>query len=354
MHSLNNVVFISFSESVVSTLPTLVKDTRAVVTTAGPFAKYGSNVVEFCAKYGTHYVDITGESDWVQNMIVQWHETAQKTGAKLVSMCGHDSVPWDVTVMKLEEALPEGEELVSVDCLNEVVGDFSGGTVETMMLSTSGQAIPRPKYGFNPLVMLPDGTKSSFTATYEPTLLVKKCPSISGRFASTYSAFFVMSIVNADIVKRSTALRQVSKNVLYRESLALPDFKTAFCFHFGTIAFMTALANPITSMLLQKFVLPKPGQGPSREVMLKSHFLTISAQGVGSKGTKVNSVIYFPRDAGYMDTARMVAESGLVLACDSAKLSPEGGFFTSSTGGMGDPLLDRLCRTGTHFALSVK
>ena len=107
---------------VISTLPTLVKDTRAVITTAGPFQKYGSNVVEFCAKYGTHYVDITGESDWVQNMIVQWHETAQKTGAKIVSMCGHDCVPWDLTVMKLEEALPEGEELISVDCLNDMVG----------------------------------------------------------------------------------------------------------------------------------------------------------------------------------------------------------------------------------------
>jgi short subunit dehydrogenase-like uncharacterized protein len=339
---------------VVSTLPTLVKDTRSVITTAGPFQKYGSNVVEFCAKYGTHYVDITGEADWVQNMIVQWRETAQKTGAKLVSMCGHDCVPWDLTVMKLKEALPDGEELVSVDCLDESVGDLSGGTAETMMLSVSGHGMPRPKYDFNPLCMLPDGTKSTCTSTFEPTLLVQKSAPISGRFASSYSAFFIMAAVNADIVKRSTALRQTAKNVIYRESMVLPDFKSAFCMHFGTILFATALLNPITSTLLQKYVLPKPGEGPSRDAMENKHFLAISAQGVGSKGTKVNSVIYFPRDAGYMDTARMVAESGLVLGLDSAKLSPEGGFFTSSTGGMGNVLLDRLCRTGTHYALSVQ
>jgi len=354
MTSLPPSLILSIHHRVVSTLPTLVKDTRCVITTAGPFQKYGSNVVEFCAKYGTHYTDITGESDWVKTMMVQWHETAQKTGAKIVNMCGHDCIPWDLTVFKLEEALPKGEYLVSVDCLDELVGDFSGGTAETIMLSTSGQAMPPPKHDFNPLCMLPDGTKSDCTSSLEPLLLVKKSAPINGRLASTYSAFFVMSVVNADIVKRSTALRQISKNVVYRESAAFPDFKTAFCTHIGTIMFMTALLNPITSTLLQKFVLPKPGQGPPRNVMENKHFLAISAQGTGSLGTKVESVMYFPRDAGYMDTARMVAESGLVLAMDATMLTREGGFFTSSTGGMGNVLLDRLCRTGTHFALKVK
>jgi short subunit dehydrogenase-like uncharacterized protein len=338
--------------SVVSTLPTLVKDTRAVITTAGPFQRYGSNVVEFCAKYGTHYVDITGELHWLQNMIVQWQETAIKTGAKIVSMCGHDCVPWDLTVMKLEEALPDGEELISVDCLNDAVLDASGGTFETMIMGTSGQEIPAPNCKFDPLRMLPDGTKSPCTAIFEPSLLVKKSPPINGRMASTYASFFVMALVNADIVKRSTALRQTSKNVLYHEYAALPDFKSAFCLLFGQIAFFTALFNPVTSTLLQKFVLPAPGQGPSRDAMENKHFLAITAQGIGSKGTKVESVMYFPRDTGYMDTARMVAESGLTLALDAPLLSREGGFFTSSTG-MGNVLLDRLCRTGTKFALKV-
>ena len=45
-------------------------------------------------------------------MMDQWEATAQRTGAKLVSLCGIDSVPWDMTVTKLEEELPEDEELV--------------------------------------------------------------------------------------------------------------------------------------------------------------------------------------------------------------------------------------------------
>jgi short subunit dehydrogenase-like uncharacterized protein len=73
-----------------STLPKLVANTRVVATTAGPYTLYGSSVVEFAAKHGTHYVDITGEVDWVKAMLCQWHDTAQKTGAKIISFCGHE------------------------------------------------------------------------------------------------------------------------------------------------------------------------------------------------------------------------------------------------------------------------
>jgi short subunit dehydrogenase-like uncharacterized protein len=75
--------------SIPSTLPNLVNQTRVVVTTAGPYALYGSSVVEFCAKFGTHYVDITGEVDWVKAMMCLWQSTAHATGAKLISFCGN-------------------------------------------------------------------------------------------------------------------------------------------------------------------------------------------------------------------------------------------------------------------------
>jgi Saccharopine dehydrogenase NADP binding domain len=45
-----------------TTMPALVQDTRVIATTAGPYQEYGNAVVEFAAKYGTHYTDITGES----------------------------------------------------------------------------------------------------------------------------------------------------------------------------------------------------------------------------------------------------------------------------------------------------
>lgn len=75
--------------SIAATLPKLVGQTRVVATTAGPYTLYGCSVVEFCAKFGTHYVDITGEVPWVKAMICQWQETAQSTGAVMIPFCGH-------------------------------------------------------------------------------------------------------------------------------------------------------------------------------------------------------------------------------------------------------------------------
>ena len=45
---------------------------------------------------GTHYGDITGETDWVREMIDKYDDLARKTGARIVSFCGHDCVPWDL------------------------------------------------------------------------------------------------------------------------------------------------------------------------------------------------------------------------------------------------------------------
>jgi len=39
----------------------LAKRTKVVLTLAGPFAKYGKNLVKACAENGTDYADITGE-----------------------------------------------------------------------------------------------------------------------------------------------------------------------------------------------------------------------------------------------------------------------------------------------------
>lgn len=67
----------------------MVRQTRVVATTVGPYTLYGNSVVECCAKLGTHYVDITGEVDWVKAMLCQWQATAQESGAKIISFCGH-------------------------------------------------------------------------------------------------------------------------------------------------------------------------------------------------------------------------------------------------------------------------
>lgn len=48
-----------------------VKSTRVVINTVGPFWRWGTPVVEACARHGVHYVDLTGETVWIWRIIRQ-------------------------------------------------------------------------------------------------------------------------------------------------------------------------------------------------------------------------------------------------------------------------------------------
>src|ERR1017187_4741123 len=47
----------------------MVKLTGVLLTTAGPFALYGTGIVDACVRLRTHYCDITGETPWVRGLI---------------------------------------------------------------------------------------------------------------------------------------------------------------------------------------------------------------------------------------------------------------------------------------------
>ncbi len=77
-------------------LAALAAQTKVVASTAGPFALYGSALVAACARHGTHYCDITGETPWVHELIDRHHDEAAARGTRIVPCCGFDSVPSDI------------------------------------------------------------------------------------------------------------------------------------------------------------------------------------------------------------------------------------------------------------------
>ena len=83
-------------------LQRLVADTKVVLTTVGPYAKYGSALVEACVLNGTHYCDLAGEVHWMRKMIDQFQADAEKSGARIVHSCGFDSIPSDIGVWFLQ------------------------------------------------------------------------------------------------------------------------------------------------------------------------------------------------------------------------------------------------------------
>jgi short subunit dehydrogenase-like uncharacterized protein len=287
--------------SVPSTLPNLVANTRVVATTAGPYSLYGTSVVEFCAKFGTHYVDITGEVDWVKAMLCEYQETAQKNrcqnhtvlwsrvrtrmiwipnGPKADLRIAHgytfyfifSSVPWDLSLMKMQEELQDrfDDNVQSVMFWDEFRSDAPGGTYATILNAISGNTIKAPKMKFDPFLQLPDGSKSEFVCNSDFRSLLP-APSTSpweSPSSKRWSAPFVMAVVNFQVARWSHALRcKGSKTLKYSEVAVHPDFPTAFTNVAFLAMFGTMLLNPITATILMKFVIPKPGDGPSMEQM---------------------------------------------------------------------------------------
>jgi short subunit dehydrogenase-like uncharacterized protein len=344
--------------SVASTMPALVEQTRVVASTAGPYTLYGSPVVEFCAKFGTHYVDITGEVDWVKAMAHQWNSVARKTGAKLVPFCGHDSIPWDFSVMKLQSILKKecNDNLVAATFWDESLGGAPGGTFATVLNTIDGESTKPPPNTNDPFLKLPNGSKSEYVAKANLPMLISKAHSPwDGSSSKRWTMPFIMAPINFAVVQWSHALRnEGSKTLFYKESMLLPDFKSAFTAFSGLIMFGASLFNPLTGYFVRK-AIPPPGEGPPMDAMEKKHFLCVYGEGVGEKGNRVESTFYLPQDPGCLETSRMLIESGLCLALQEKELparAVEGGFWTPSTA-LGDVLEKRLLEVGMEWSARV-
>eukprot|EP00755_Sulcionema_specki_P037882 Sspe_Gene.2697::Locus_899_Transcript_2_3_Confidence_0.500_Length_1584::g.2697::m.2697 len=165
----------------------------------------------------------------------------------------------------------------------------------------------------------------------------------------------VMAMVMADSVKRSNALLGYGSNVVYKEAVTYPSFFAGLANVLGLMMFGMGVACPPALYLLKRFILPKPGQGPSEDSLSKG-FLKVVGQGRGTKGTMVTVEMYFPNDPGYVDTSRMAVESGIALAV-LAKTgrpapTPKGGVFTPAPG-IGSYLVERLTATGSTFKVQM-
>src|SRR6476661_7196900 len=113
----------------------LAARTRVVVTTVGPYAKYGRTLVAACADAGTHYADLTGEILFHRDVVYSHQAGATETGARIVPSCGFDSIPSDLGVFELARQVAadgEGELTTTTTYVRSLKGGISGGTIDSM------------------------------------------------------------------------------------------------------------------------------------------------------------------------------------------------------------------------------
>jgi short subunit dehydrogenase-like uncharacterized protein len=119
-----------------ASLRRVAESARVVITTVGPYIRYGEPLVAACAEAGTDYVDLTGEPEFVDRMYLAHHERATQTGARLVHACGFDSIPHDLGAQFTVEQLPEAVPL-DVKGYVSAGGTASGGTFDSAVTAFS-------------------------------------------------------------------------------------------------------------------------------------------------------------------------------------------------------------------------
>lgn len=330
----------------------LARRTRVVLTTVGPYALYGSGLVEACVNAGTHYCDLAGEVQWIRQMIDQHHAAAKRSGAMIVHCCGFDSVPMDIGVWHLQEAAREkhGSYCKSISMLVKATkGTASGGTIASMMnlIKTSREDRDIARVLTHPYSLNPEGEREGPDRRDQKKVVYRED-------AGTWTAPFVMAGVNTKVVRRSHALAgyPYGKDFLYDESVATGRgiggwFKgTLMTLGLGSIVFLASYSP--TRRLLQKFVLPKPGEGPDRKLQ-QDGFFNLMQIGVLPDGTQIRGRITGDQDPGYGSTSKMLSESAVCLAKDEHDCG--GGVWTPAAA-VARPLIKRLRdKAGLTFEL---
>ena len=323
----------------------VVRDAAVVITAAGPFEKYGEHLVRMCAEEGTHYADTTGESDFFRRCIDLHDATARATGARIVSHCGNDCVPWDLAVLAAHELARDrfgpGTTLSAASTFTELppgVG-ASGGTLATAIYQL-GKKRGGSRTAFDPLLRLPDGSKSK-----EATKVRSPKSDVYYEEFEAYGGPWIMQPVMGNCVRRSNALLgyNAGETFAYSEAqLRHPSFV-----RWIADSSYNALIGAAIYIPPLRALLPAPGEGPTRTEMEAGYLkLHLRAEGKAPDGKefKVKGLMTFDEDTGYLCTGRMLAESGVELL-EAAKAGGEkkAGVLTPATA-MGTSLLRRMER----------
>lgn len=345
----------------VAGLDKLVPEARVVCTTVGPYAKYGLDLARACARHGTSYCDLTGEPHFVRAVIDDCHALARETKARLVTSAGYDSIPSDLgTHMAWDHARrTHGEGLAWCKVFTgRTRGAASGGTIASALgiMEAARKSREVRRLLLDPHGLDPEPGKGPRDPFEDDRRGIHFDKDI-GR----WTAPFVMATINARIVRRSHALlREEPGGALgdgygprfrYNEAMSFErgprGLVTASLVSAGIAAAFAAAAFEPTRSLLESFVLPAPGEGPSREA-IENGFFEMYVVARTESGKRLRGRVAGTRDPGYGETAKMLSETAICLAKDGARLQDRFGVLTPASA-MGMRLVERLRDAGMTF-----
>ncbi len=335
-------------------LDVLTSSCRVIISTVGPYLKYGLPLVESCVKNHTNYCDLTGEVPFIRESIDLFHEKAFKNKCKIIHSCGFDSIPSDLGVLLLQKDSLEKFNKVCDNVnlyVRSIRGGLSGGTISSIInikkyihSNSEKRYVLKSPYSLNPDDKIRKNVR-------QPVLKSVRWDNTFNKWTSP----FLMSGVNTRVVQRTNAIAEFSygENFKYKEMSSFDRGLNGFlkaCTMLMILAFLQfSLGSNLLLWVLKKTIFPKPGDGPSKGKM-QSGFFKLKIIGSINEIQKNSVTVLGDSDPGYSATAKMLTESAISTLLNEDKMPKKYGVLTPASA-IGLTLIERLKGKGILFKI---
>lgn len=332
---------------------TLAKKTKLLITTVGPFMHYGEPVLAACAANGTHYLDSTGEVPWIYDMIAKYDAVAKANNSIIIPESGLDSVPADIMAYVLSRAVRQkyqaNTERVLMTLYDAKTG-VSGGTALTMLELFGNYSLGHLGKSMHPYSLSPKKFDKQLDKPADsPSGGLLGMPNVAE--LGGLQTVGLMASVDTCIVHRSAGLYGYGPRFRFNEYMRAKSLVQGLAIKLALGFVGLFLAFPptrwILAPLLKKFLIPAPGEGPTRESM-KGDFVSYRAVGVAEgSGQKITAKLDCAH-GGYAATAITLAAAAHVILrgkleeTEAGRLG--GGILTPAT--LGEQYVDTLNEFG--------
>ena len=341
---------------------------RVVLNLVGPYTLHARPVIEACVDAGTHYADLTGAIALVRRMLTAFDERAREARMKVVQVCGFEALPPDMGVALLAEAATERweEGLAEVDLeVTMTAGppmpprpsDFiSGGTLQSLAAAAGD---PDSGAIVDPACLVTDKDAADAIRRASPITVAPR----HGFDGAVVAPMTPAAFINPSVIHRSAALRAAEAGerlqpFTYREGIALRGSPVSAPLRYaaagalaGTQAVIGRLAQAGAGFRdraskAMSSVFPSAGAGPAAD-RLEAWRWRMDVRGLTSGGHELRLGVDADGHPGYLATARMLGEAGLLLASDG-DTPDRSGCLTPSLA-LGTAELARFDRAGLRF-----
>ena len=351
-----------------SSLAAMAARARVVLNLVGPYTLYGRPVIAAAVENGAHYVDLTGEIPFVRRTIDEFDRAATTAGLKVVQVCGFEVLPPDLLTLlaaeRARERWDQGLDAVDLEVsvkpppgLPRPSDGISGGTFQSLAAVAGAEDADLMA---DPAVLVDNAAVAAAVRRVSPIALAPRRGSGEAVIAPMAPAAFI----NPAVIHRSAELiaaaeRRTPEPFRYREGLVLGGHAVSLPARWALAGVLSAtqigllglvragpgVRKPAASALSR--LGPGSGYGPTAD-RLEGWKWRMTLRGRTTGGRELELQLDADGHPGYLSTARLLGEAGMLLAEDGA--TPERAGCLTPAAALGSKQIARFERAGMRVA----